>query len=55
MIKTSALISEDKSMGFQYVVSFYWAISTVCSVGYGDIHAQATREVTLFILFFIPT
>ena len=50
-METFVLILEDQSIVVQYITSFYWAISTMCSVGYGDLHAVVMKEVTLFVLF----
>lgn len=36
----------NEAVGFQYVTSLYWAAATSASVGYGDIHAHTTTEVT---------
>ncbi|RMX52129.1 hypothetical protein pdam_00015157 [Pocillopora damicornis] len=38
------------SFGEQYITSLYWAAATSASVGYGDIHAYNTTEMT-FALF----
>ena len=37
--------SESEKMVVQYVVSIYWAVGTMCVVGYGDIHANISKEV----------
>lgn len=36
----------NEAVGFEYVTSLYWAAATSASVGYGDIHAYTTIEVT---------
>ncbi|KAJ0399080.1 hypothetical protein ATCC90586_003045 [Pythium insidiosum] len=41
---------ENDSMYVQYVTAFYWAIMTMTTVGYGDVHAQSTRE-RVFAIF----
>eukprot|EP00795_Rhopilema_esculentum_P012973 gene12973-3735_t len=38
---------QHEQVAYQYLVSFYWAVSTLCSVGYGDIHAYVTSEMAL--------
>lgn len=40
------------SLGRRYVVSLYFAIVTMATVGYGDIHAVNTREM-LFVMIFV--
>ena len=33
------------NIGYQYIVSLYWALATTTTVGYGDIHAHTDSEV----------
>lgn len=39
-----AMNLEDVSKGEQYVNSIYWAITTMVTVGYGDINPKTTTE-----------
>jgi ankyrin repeat protein len=41
-----------KSLWIRYVTSIYWSITTLTTVGYGDLHAQNTREM-IFDIFFM--
>lgn len=36
-----------------YIVSFYWAISTICTVGFGDIHSVTIVEKWFNIIWII--
>ncbi|KAL3654755.1 RAC-alpha serine/threonine-protein kinase [Castilleja foliolosa] len=42
----------QKSLWTRYVVSIYWSITTLTTLGYGDFHAQNTREM-LFTVFYM--
>ncbi|MCL7036347.1 hypothetical protein MKW94_018384 [Papaver nudicaule] len=45
---------EDRSIWIGYTYSLYWTITTLTTVGYGDLHAQNTREkiFNIFFMFF---
>ncbi|KAJ7372502.1 hypothetical protein OS493_019011 [Desmophyllum pertusum] len=43
----------SRSFGFQYITSLYWAAATSASVGYGDIHAHTTSEMTFALICMI--
>lgn len=45
----------DKSNGELYLICVYWAITTVTTVGYGDISAGTNLERCLSILFMITS
>lgn len=40
------------SLWFRYVTSMYWSITTLSTVGYGDLHAVNTKEM-LFSIFYM--
>ncbi|KAJ0029928.1 hypothetical protein Pint_13074 [Pistacia integerrima] len=42
----------DESIWIRYVTSMYWSITTLTTVGYGDLHPVNTREM-IFDIFFM--
>ncbi|XP_027113168.2 potassium channel AKT2/3 [Coffea arabica] len=42
----------ETSLGFRYVSAMYWSITTMTTVGYGDMHAVNTLEM-IFIIFYM--
>ena len=49
------IVSASYNIGYQYIVSLYWAFTTTITVGYGDIHAHTDSEVrkTTIITFLL--
>lgn len=44
----------EQSLWIQYVTSMYWSITTLTTVGYGDLHAENIGEMifnTFYMLF----
>ncbi|XP_008809499.1 potassium channel AKT1-like isoform X2 [Phoenix dactylifera] len=42
----------ERSLWVRYVTSMYWSITTLTTVGYGDLHAENTREM-IFDIFYM--
>nr|XP_010925144.1 LOW QUALITY PROTEIN: potassium channel AKT1-like [Elaeis guineensis] len=42
----------ERSLWIRYVTSMYWSITTLTTVGYGDLHAENTREM-IFDIFYM--
>ncbi|XXG55989.1 hypothetical protein AAC387_Pa03g3528 [Persea americana] len=42
----------ERSLWIRYVTSMYWSITTLTTVGYGDLHPQNTREM-IFDIFYM--
>ncbi len=43
----------DEDLATKYLVSLYWSISTMSTVGYGDINAYTTFEFVLSMIWMI--
>ena len=44
---------EDENIGKKYLVSMYWAVATILTVGYGDVHAVTSEERLLSIFWML--
>jgi len=43
---------QETSLWIRYISAMYWSITTMTTVGYGDLHAQNTVEM-VFIIFYM--
>ncbi|KAI3938979.1 hypothetical protein MKW92_035587 [Papaver armeniacum] len=43
----------EQSLGIQYVTSIYWSITTLTTVGYGDLHPVTTVEMVFDIFYML--
>lgn len=44
---------KERSVWFGYTYSVYWAMATLATVGYGDLHAANTGEMLFTVLFMV--
>lgn len=44
---------KETSMWTRYVYSMYWSITTLTTVGYGDLHAQNSEEMTFEVFYML--
>ncbi|KAG5248501.1 potassium channel family protein [Salix suchowensis] len=42
----------ETSLGIRYISAMYWSITTMTTVGYGDLHAENSMEM-IFIIFYM--
>ena len=42
----------ETSLRIRYISAMYWSITTMTTVGYGDLHAQNSMEM-IFIIFYM--
>ena len=43
---------KEQSLWSRYVISMYWSITTLTTVGYGDLHPVNSREM-IFDIFYM--
>ena len=44
---------QDESIGVKYTQALYWTITTMATVGYGDINPQTTKERLVAIVIML--
>ncbi|CAH9058596.1 unnamed protein product [Cuscuta europaea] len=44
---------KDESLTIRYISALYWSITTMTTVGYGDVHAVNTLEMIFIILYLL--
>ena len=49
-MKCRSLSTANSTVATQYITSLYWAAATSASVGYGDVHAHTTTEVSTTVI-----
>ncbi|KAF8391095.1 hypothetical protein HHK36_023395 [Tetracentron sinense] len=44
---------KEESLWDRYTTAMYWSITTLTTTGYGDLHAQNTREMLFYIFYML--
>ncbi|KAK7323768.1 hypothetical protein VNO77_27259 [Canavalia gladiata] len=51
--RTKTITTLDSSLWPRYVISIYWSITTLTTVGYGDLHSGNSKEMIFNVLYTI--